>query len=378
MAFATFKINSLKLLFFSLSLMPFLLVSDNIEFNYKRSEGYLWQRTRNEKCNETLKAFADWKIYALTAEYCKQSPVYLKPIKGTIPVIRLDNNSWQQAKFHEKLSDYIATLPPGEIQLDCDVPESKLLKYGKFLCNLKKKLSNHHFSITILPCHLKHAELRAVTANVIYVVLQLHGLHTPKDLPNRYKLFDIDEAQHAVFLIEKLQIPYKIALPSYAYMIHYHKNGKFRRLSSEATIQHNKAEIKKLSLPTWSEVIAFRKANKNVAVIWFRLPYPGDRFALEEDNLKRLENNNLPRVGAETTQCKNGNITQIFWKNNGCLGYPLFSQKLNGYGETFLYNSIISAENENIPGKVPHQICGPLPPPGTKVLVAEIIQWRTK
>ncbi len=340
---------------------------------------YFWHRVRNDKTHAAIKEFSSWRIYALAAEYRRNSaPVFLKHIDGTVPVIRLDIHSWQRTDFAGELARRLGTFPAGEIQLDCDVPESKLSAYAEFLRALRQKSPAHSFSITILPCHLNNRALKKVLSQAQYAVLQLHALEAPEKLPAKYRIFDLKYAQSSINIMRKMQVPFKIALPSYAYMVHYRSDGSFRRLSAEATPPVQSGEIRKLAIPDWSEVIALRKANADLPVIWFRLPQPGDRMALEAENLKRLNSNELPRSEAEVFYKQYRITTQIYWRNHGLLGYPVFSQELGGSGEAFFFNSVKPCE-ENTPfGQVPEKVSGVLPAPGAEILIGEIIRWQKK
>ncbi len=340
---------------------------------------YFWHRVRGERLAEVLEAFTDWEIYALVAEYrAHERPVKLKPIDGATPVVRLDARVWQEDGFVERFVSDLEGLPEGEIQLDCDVPESKLGKYAVFLGGLRERLPRHTFSVTLLPCHLKHEALREVCAQVQYVVLQLHALERPKDLPETYQLFDVKVAEAAVARMRTLSVPFKLALPSYAYMVHYDAEGKFRRLSAETLPALKAGESRRLAAPNWEELIAFRRANADLAVIWFRLPQVGDRLALEAENLKRLSRNELPRMEAEIIFEEQGHITQIYWKNHGLLGTVPFTQTLGGGGEFFAFNGVRPVGGEVPPGQVPERVTGTLPSPGNKLLIGEILRWQRK
>ncbi len=336
---------------------------------------YFWHRARQA---EDLLPFADWQIYALTGEYRKdRSPVLLKYLPDSVPVIRMDTQSWQLSGFAEKFAADFAFLPPGEIQIDCDVPEAKLLPFAGFLKELRRKMPDHFFSVTLLPCHLSHPELASVLEQVRYSVLQLHALSKPEDLPGEYQLFPPALAELAVKRMRTFRRPFKIALPSYGYTLHYKTDGRFRRISAENEPPFRADEIRKTALPDWREVIAFRQANPDLEVIWFRLPRQGDHLALEAENLKRLDRNELPVTKLEVIYRENGITTQIYWRNHGLPGVQqTYTQNLGGgSGEAFFYNGATPVRPVP-PGQVPEQITGPIPPPGAQILIGEIIKWK--
>lgn len=337
---------------------------------------YLWHRVRGNEQTAALKPFSGWKIYALHAEIRRDKPaVLLKHLPGTVPVIRLDQFCWREEDFLKTFLLLLSQLPPGEIQLDCDVPESKLGDYGSLLKKLKEEDTAHTFSITLLPCHLKHPALKTVLNGIDYAVLQLHALEIPESLPREYKLFDPEAADQAVQAMKKLSVPFKIALPSYAYTIHYTADGGFRRISAENEPPPQRNEIRRVACPDWKTLLEFRRKHPELEVIWFRLPQPGDRLALEEENLIRLNQGKMPRTEIETVFKQNGACTDIYWKNHGLPGRVSHIMPLGGSGEIFFFNGA-EPEGECISGTVPRTVKGVAPAPGETLLIAKILNWR--
>ena len=343
-----------------------------------KSEGmaYLWHRVRGKETDDALKPFRGWKIYALFAEIRRGRPLaVLKLQPGMVPVIRLDQFCWREEGFLKTFLPLLGQLPAGEIQLDCDVPESKLSAYADFLKQLKAQAGKHTFSATLLPCHLKHPGLKAVLDQLDYAVLQLHALEIPEDLPREYRLFDFTIADRAILAMKRFRKPFRIALPSYAYTVHYEKDGKFRRMSAENELPPRPDEIRKTALPEWNEILKLRQRHPELEVVWFRLPLKGDRLALEAENLLRLNQGKLPRTEAEVIYRHDQACTDVYWKNHGLLGRATHAMALGGSGEAFFFNGATAGERF-VPGIVPASVQGPLPPPGETMLVARIVNWK--
>jgi hypothetical protein len=339
---------------------------------------YLWHRARGKEVDDALKSFKNWKIFALFAEIRQDKPIVVrKHLPGTVPVIRLDQFCWRKDGFLKTFVPLLKQLPKGEVQLDCDVPESKIAAYADFLKQLKKQDANHTFSATLLPCHLRHPELKAVLDQLDYTVLQLHALEIPKSLPDEYRLFDSEVADKAVQAMKMFRKTFRIALPSYAYTIHYTKDGRFRRMSAENEVPQRQDEIRKTAQPDWNEVLKFRKKHPALEVIWFRLPLKGDRLALEATNLLLLNQGKPPRKEIEAIFRHGRVYTDVFWKNHGLLGRTTHTMALGGTGETFLFNGA-AAVGRSVPGIVPASITGTPPPPGETLLVARIVNWGKK
>ena len=364
-----------RLFFLSLSLFSPTLCLSGAE-----SSVYFWHRERNDATYRFLASFGDWRIYALRGEFRNNvPPVLLRAVSApqSVPVFRLDARIWRTADFTRRFASILRRETSPEIQIDCDVPESLLHGYALFLENLRAQIPEKHFSVTLLPCHLRHpAELRRISRQISYFVLQLHALERPEDLPSEYRLFDFSAAVRAMDMALGLQMPFKMALPAYAYRLHYsEKTGKFRRLSAENTPRKQKDEIVKIALPDWGELLEFRKKYAEIPVIWFRLAVPGDRLCLEAENLRRLDAGISPLETMEISVRRSGELTGFYWTNHGILGERMHTQFLGGgVGEAFFFHGVRPVRPA-VPGCVPERIRGPVPPPGTTIKTGEIHRW---
>ena len=365
---------------FRLFFLSSLLFFPTLRLSGAESSVYFWHRERNEATGQILASFGDWRIYALRGEFRNNvPPVLLRAVSApqSVPVFRLDARIWRTADFTRRISSILRQEPSPEIQIDCDVPESLLHEYALFLENLRAQIPEKRFSVTLLPCHLRHPEeLRRIFRQISYYVLQLHALERPGDLPSEYRLFDSSAAVRAVDAALGLQVPFRMALPAYAYRLHYsEKTGKFRRLSAENTPRKRGNEIVKTALPDWAELLEFRKKYAEIPVIWFRLAVPGDRLCLEAENLRRLDAGMPPLETLETSIRRSGTLSEIYWTNHGILGERTHTQILGGgVGEVFLFHGVRPVRPA-VPGRVPERIRGLVPPPGTTIKTGEIHRW---
>ena len=340
---------------------------------------YYWHRERNERSERVLAACADWKLYILRGEFRKGAPAILLrlPAVCAVPVFRLDALVWNDEKFVEKFASILRSETAPEVQLDCDVPESRLLQYGSFLERLRRLVPGKRFSATLLPCHLRHpAALKALFCHLAFYVLQLHALEPPGDLPGKYLLFDPDAADRAVAAAVDLRKEFKMALPTYAYRLHYEaRTGRFRRLSAENAPPEGRGEEVRFAVPDWEKLLQFRKKYAAIPVVWFRLAMENDRLCLELENLRRLDAGLPPRVVIECFSRRIGVRTELFWRNHGVLGEQEFQQFLGGgTGEAFFFHGVHPVIPV-VPGCVPRMICGPIPGPGETLKIGEINQW---
>lgn len=360
-------------------LLPLLLLCLLPARSIAENGVYFWHRGRNEATDRVLASCSGLRIYALRGEFRQGVPPVLlrPPAAPSIPVFRLDARIWEQEDFTESFARILRAETAPEIQLDCDVPESRLRQYDAFLKELRRRVPGKRFSATLLPCHLRHpTELKRLLRQLSSYVLQLHALEKPADLPEAYQLFDPVAAARAVEQALELGKPFQIALPVYAYRLHYEaKTGRFRRLSAENRPPRAPGELVRIAAPDWRELLRFRKKFARIPVIWFRLPMPGDRLCLELENLRRLDAGLPPREEITTSTRRAGARTELYWTNHGIPGEPEFTQVLGGgSGEAFFFHGVHPAEPA-VPGCVPEAIRGPVPGPGETLKIGEIIQW---
>lgn len=340
---------------------------------------YFWHRQRNPDSDRAVAAVSDWPIYALRGELRSGTPAVLlrPPAVRSIPVFRLDHRVWLEPDFTVRFAELLNAETAVEIQLDCDVPEAGLGPYADFLAGLCRRVPGKIFSITLLPCHLRHrAELNRIFPLISYYVLQLHALEPPRDLPARYQLFDLTAAVRAVELAIGLGAEFKVALPTYAYRLHYSKkSGRFRRLSAENRPPARPGEITVIAAPDWSDVLQFRRRFPELPVIWFRLALPGDRLGLELENLRRLDSGLPPRQELTAARRCVGDRTELYWTNHGIPGEPEFTQQLGGgLGEAFFFHGVRPVKPA-LPGCVPIAVHGIMPGPGETLKIGEISRW---
>ena len=171
-------------------------------------------------------------------------------------------------------------LSVSELQIDFDCAESKLDGYAVWVEAIRRKVKSVPVTITALPVWLKHAAAfkRLVAATDGYV-LQVHSLERPKGINSAFKLCEPAEALHAAEKAGRLGRPFRIALPTYGYLVAFDRAGRFIGLSAEGP------------QATWPDGVQFRQVGADPAVmarliqswtktrppaltgvIWYRLP----------------------------------------------------------------------------------------------------------
>ena len=124
-------------------------------------------------------------------------------------------------------------IEPRELQIDFDCAESKLDGYRVWVEAIRRKISPVPVTITALPSWLNTGAFPALAKSASNYVLQVHSLARPKDFNSPFNLCDPQAAQMAVEKAARIGVPFRVALPTYGYVLAFDRNGKFFDLSAE-------------------------------------------------------------------------------------------------------------------------------------------------
>ncbi len=174
---------------------------------------------------------------------------------------------------------------PVELQIDFDCAESKLDDYRAWLGVLQKHLAPLPVTITALPSWLNSAAFARLAAVSTNYILQVHSLTKPADINAHFTLCDPDAAKRAVTRAGEIGVPFRVALPTYAYIVAFNSAGKFTGLSAEAARANWPAgtQLRELRADpsAMSSLVQFWNTNRPPAlcgIIWYRLPVAVDNL----------------------------------------------------------------------------------------------------
>ncbi len=201
-----------------------------------------------------------------------------------------------------------------EFQLDYDCPESRLDDYPALVQAVQEAVAPVPVTITALPSWLRHRrDLGRLLQAADGWVLQVHSLEAPRpDAPDAdIALCDPEAARRAVEAAARFRKPFRVALPTYSYLIAFAPSGQLLGVSAEGP------------LPAWPSGVQVRIARSDPdamaglvrtwtadrpeelkGVIWYRLPVAGDRLnwprpafeAVRAGRAPRRELRGLPRA----------------------------------------------------------------------------------
>ena len=202
----------------------------------------------------------------------------------------------------------------GRIQLDADVPERLIARYAELVEGIRRRwpgeMGNLRLGATFLPCHLGLKDIRRVLVAIDEPVIQVHGIDAPKNQARDWSLMKRGTVFGALRTARALDRRFKMALPSYAYVLTFNADGGFRRLYAEGLsddLELPPGTVCELAAPDLDLLHEILKSPLRLPVIWFRLPVRGvDRWCLERETLALLERGERPVATVEFSVCDGG------------------------------------------------------------------------
>ena len=186
---------------------------------------YLWQRAYTGAVKEAAEVFyrnSSGKLFCIAGELEKDGrAIGVKPagairLDRSAAVIRI-HTAHLNKKAADLARDIVKLYSPWQqcraLEVDLDIPESKLGYYAELMRELRSTLPGTTLSATVLPCHLKHRKAFAALAQACdFYVLQVHGLNREKGF---WEIFSFSDSIKAVEQARKFNRPFKVALPLY-------------------------------------------------------------------------------------------------------------------------------------------------------------------
>jgi Protein of unknown function (DUF3142) len=194
-----------------------------------------------------------------------------------------------------------------ELQLDFDCAESKLAGYQLWVEAFRKKLVPTPLTLTTLPSWLKQPAFHDLAAASDGYVLQVHSLEKPKGFDAPFTLCDPQVAVAAAVKASSFEVPFRVALPTYGYLIAFATNGQFVGLSAEGPAKSWPASAKLREVRTDPMVMAMlvqkleAKPFPNLrGILWYRLPTIVDNLNWRWPTLGAIVNAQWPRESVRT------------------------------------------------------------------------------
>jgi hypothetical protein len=172
-----------------------------------------------------------------------------------------------------------------ELQIDFDCAESKLAGYRVWVEAIQRRVAPLPVTITALPSWLDSHAFKRLAMSATNYVLQVHSVERPTDIHGPFTLCDPRAAQRAVERAGRIGVPFRVALPTYGYVLAFDRTGKFIGLSAEgprkswpAGTQLREMSANPIELSTLVRGWTASRPKAMTGVIWYRLPVAVDNF----------------------------------------------------------------------------------------------------
>jgi len=170
-----------------------------------------------------------------------------------------------------------------ELQIDFDCAESKLDGYRIWVEAIQQRVAPLPVTITALPSWLDSRAFNRLATVATNYVLQVHSVTRPQSFDAPFTLCDPRAASRAVERAGRIGIPFRVALPTYGYVLAFDAGGKFIGLSAEGPRPNwpTNAQLREVSSNPveLSGLVRDWTASRPEAmrgVIWYRLPVATD------------------------------------------------------------------------------------------------------
>ena len=281
---------------------------------------YVWQRHWSESVE---KSFDDeigndtHDLYVLAGELepggkwqNADVPERVWRLPRVTPVFRLPARSLENpGRAVAEMLVRVRALGVSRLQLDVDAPERQLSRYAELVEGIRRGWPGNagelSLGATFLPCHLDSKGIHRILAAIDEPVIQLHGINAPKHRSEKWALMERKTVFRALKTAYGLDRRFKMALPSYAYVLTFNEDGSFRRLYAEGLpddFELPPGMTRELAAPDVDLLREIFASPFRLPAIWFRLPVSGaDRWCLDRETLAMLERGEKPRPSVEFT-----------------------------------------------------------------------------
>jgi hypothetical protein len=212
-----------------------------------------------------------------------------------------------------------------ELQIDFDCAASKLEGYRVWVKTIREKIAPTPLTITALPSWINEPAFKTLVEATDGYVLQVHSLERPKNFDAAFTLCDPNAARRAVEQAGKIGVPFRVALPTYGYLLAFDKTGRFIGLSAEGPNKSWPENVRVRELRAdpveMAGLVQFWNTNRPPAlrgIIWYRLPTIVDNFNWHWPTLGAIVASRFPResLRGEARQIETG-LVEINLVNDG-------------------------------------------------------------
>ncbi len=197
---------------------------------------------------------------------------------------------------------------PVELQIDFDAATRQLGGYRRWIAALRRRI-DVPLTLTALPAWLDHPAFEKLVRSTDGYVLQVHSLERPSSPTAPVVLCDTTKARAWVREAAAIGVPFRVALPTYGYIVAFDASGRFIGLAAEGVARQWPAGTKLRStradpvslaalVATWHA----RHPTPMTGVLWYRLPTPRDELNWRFETLAAVMNGKTPSARRRVVQ----------------------------------------------------------------------------
>ncbi|MCX5662480.1 MAG: DUF3142 domain-containing protein [Planctomycetota bacterium] len=212
-----------------------------------------------------------------------------------------------------------------ELQIDFDCAQSKLDGYRVWVEALRAKVAPLPVRITALPAWLGEPGFARLAGATDGYVLQVHSLEPPARADAAMTLCDPAAALRWAEQADRLGVPFRVALPTYGYLVAFKRDGSFLGLSAEGpspawpaggTVRPLRADAAAMAglIRAWAK----HRPMKMLGVIWYRLPTAADTLNWHASTLAAVMQGREPRARVEAAvERREPGLGEVVLRNAG-------------------------------------------------------------
>jgi hypothetical protein len=190
-----------------------------------------------------------------------------------------------------------------ELQIDFDCAESKLAHYVAWVEAIRNHVSPTPVVITALPTWLTRPEFQRLAEAADEFVLQVHSLERPTGPDAAFTLCDVAAARQAIERAGRFGKGFRVALPTYGYVIAFDTQGNYAGLSAEGPRRNWPADWQLREVRADPAAMAglvrgwtSQRPDHLRGIIWYRMPVEGDVLNWSWPTLARVMAGTAPQA----------------------------------------------------------------------------------
>jgi len=252
-------------------------------------QAYVWQRVWTDAVREAVAehtgAFSGLVALGAEVSWEKGRPIVVRVPAASTPGIALRigpyaNPGGSETAFVAELAASLGART--ELQIDFDCASSKLDGYRIWVRAIKERVAPTPVVITALPSWLRRDAFQRLADEADGYVLQVHSLQRPRGPSDRLSICDPGRARAWIERAARLGRPFRVALPTYGYLVAFDAAGKLRGLCAEGPVPRA-ATLRPVSAQpeAMASLVAVWSRDRPAAltgIIWYRLPVASDRL----------------------------------------------------------------------------------------------------